>query len=64
METLIKYWYIWGALLLIGGFAIGKNWNKISGNTRFVPNADVTRRGACGEGIACTVNGKWGCCYS
>lgn len=28
METILKYWYVWGAVLLIGGFFIGKNWDS------------------------------------
>ncbi|KKQ35811.1 MAG: hypothetical protein US53_C0070G0010, partial [Candidatus Woesebacteria bacterium GW2011_GWA1_37_7] len=31
MKNFLTYWYLWGLLLLVIGFLVAKNWNKIFG---------------------------------
>ena len=51
MKNFLTYWYLWGLLLLVIGFLVAKNWNKIFGEKE----KDIKAGHGAGKSVAATI---------
>ena len=59
MKPFLSYWYLWGLLLLVIGFLVAKNWNKIFGKKDTTAALKLLRscKRICNDKYTTAVNG-------